>query len=213
MKFLRQMDLYKGVILASLLLLPVVGWWIRNLGTQIAATERAIADATKTGGWIEKVGKLLGDIALVDQNRTIMTNATSDPKVYFQGQIFASVTTGLDSSLFTFKPSSEERRIGQGDKQQVVDYYMKIDFPKQGGKDYEMNRATLQAILFNCESGAKGQNVQAQSIWKLLALSIQNAGVQAVLSSKKTPPPDLEDRWIVKNLDFVRREPKKEAKK
>ena len=76
-----------------------------------------------------------------------------------------------------------------------------------------MNRATLQAILFNCESGAKGQNVQAQSIWKLLALSIQNAGVQAVLSSKKTPPPDLEDRWIVKNLDFVRREPKKEAKK
>jgi hypothetical protein len=213
MKFLRDMDLYKGVILATLICLPIVGYWIKGCNNEIVLTEKAISEATSPGGYIDKIGKLFAGIELVEQNKLVMSDATKDAKVFLEGQIANSRQPPIESSNLTIKPTSEERRIGVTDKQLVIDYAMAIEFPKQAGKDFELNRATLQAILFNCESGARGANVKAQSVWKLLGLSVQNASISSLLSNHKAPPQTIEDRWIVKNLSFVRRAPKKDEKK
>ena len=41
MKQLANLDLYKGVIIASLLLLPLCGWWIRSTSKAIEAARDA----------------------------------------------------------------------------------------------------------------------------------------------------------------------------
>ena len=52
MSFLKTMDLYKGIILMSVLLLPAGGWWVSKLQTEIEQCEDALYQATKNGGML-----------------------------------------------------------------------------------------------------------------------------------------------------------------
>lgn len=217
MNFFREMDLYKWVIVASLLLLPAAGWWIKKSSDDIQAAKKAITEATADRGrdsaWLTEIGKLQSQIELVNNNKLSIGDATEQPQVYFETQIFRSVKDGMKKDQFQFKPQrQEERAVAGSEKQRANEFIIGIDFVKGAGKEFEMSREVLQAILFNCESGAKDRGVQAQSIWKLSSLSVANATAPMLLTTHKTPPPDLEDRWVVKDLQFARREPIKDRK-
>ena len=213
MKWLANMDLYKGMILASCVLLPAAGWWIKTSSDGIAAANRAITEATKPGGHIEEIGKLLKQLEVVEANKSTLGKGT-DTETYFSGQIFRSVSQqgSLDTNSFKFAPVRDEV-VQTSSKQSARDFIVKIDWPPRGGKDFVFSRDFLFAVLFNCESGARGGNApQVPSIWRLYSLKLTNATVQKESVQQMVPPPETEDRWIVGKMEFARREPNKGAK-
>ena len=68
----------------------------------------------------------------------------------------------------------------------------------------------IDAMLWNCESGAglTGARTGLQSVWRLRQLEIVNATDERKFQRYDTPPPELQDRWYIKQLKFARREPK-----
>lgn len=208
MSFLRNMDLYKAIVLLSLVLLPLGGWLLNRQDEDIAACRKAIADATRPGGLIEQIGGLQRKVEIVVQNRHAMSDAIKDPGVYFQDQILAGVGSGLKSNDFTPMPPREEVSTLKNSKQRVADFVVDINWLRKDPVPMDF----IYAVLFNCESGARAVSVGdpvEQSVWKLRELVVENATGERLLSARKTPPPQLDDKWTIRRMSFVRREPKK----
>lgn len=214
MKILQNFDLYKGVILASLLLLPAAGLWIRSTQNAIERADTAIFNATKPGGYLEEIGKLQKQLRTVEDNRASASTQTGDASVYFAGQIFRSASSGqIDKNQFNIAPQREEPAT-TGKKQLVKDIIVKIDWAPRGGKEFTFSREFLFAVLFNCESSARGKDsAPLPSIWKLSSIKIVNASASKLMTQQLAPPAELQDEWIVSNLQFARREPRKETKR
>jgi hypothetical protein len=202
MSFLRGLDLYKGIVLVSLLLLPAAGGWVWSLHGGIEATQRALAEATRPRGLIEEIGQLQRQMETVVRNKTRDEVATRNHGEYFEGKIITSQRGGgLSKDDFTIsKATPVNATIGGG--QRVTDLEVEIAFGKQGGtrSDMALPRDFIWAVLYNSE----------QQIWKLRTLEIQNATDERSLTTRRTPPPELEDKWLVRRLKFVRREPGKD---
>jgi hypothetical protein len=211
MNFLRTMDLYKAIILLSLILLPLGGWWVYDLEKSITASKRAIDDATRRpGGLLEEIGSLMRKIEVVVQNRRSTTESINDPGTYFEGQIFATVGSGLKANDFKLEAPREELATLPS-RQRIADYVVDILWPR---KELVVPLDFIYGVLFNCESGARdaargGDSVDQQSIWKLRELEILNASAEAFMQGYKTPPPQLEDSWKIRKMAFARREPRK----
>jgi hypothetical protein len=208
--FFRQMDLYKIVILISIVLLPVTGWWINHTMQEIAVAQRAVVDAAKPGGWLERIGKTRGDLEVISKNVGTTDEAAKAPQTYFETQIMRSAAGAFSTSDFKVLLDKEDHALAGGDRQKVTDYTARIEFLRKGNKGIDITREILFAVLFNCESGARGKDIPTQSIWKLQSLEVQNttASAQDKFSNHKAPPSELEDRWsTIKPIIFVRREP------
>jgi hypothetical protein len=214
MKQLAKLDLYKVVIVASLLLLPAVGWWINTTRASIEAAERALTEATKTDGLLEEIGKLQKQLRTVEENRASTSNQTGNSSTYFDAQIFRSAVAGqLEKNQFNISPPREEN-VTTGQKQAAKDIVVKIDWMPRGGKEFTFRRDFLFAVLFNCESSARSaESAPLPSIWKLYSLKITNATVSKLVTQQMTPPAELEDDWIVSKMEFARREPRKKDDK
>jgi hypothetical protein len=214
MKLFDNFDLYKGVILASLLLLPVTGWWIRSTQNAISLAEDSIYDATTQNGYLEEIGKLQKQLRTVEDNRASASTQTGNSSTYFEGQIFRSASSGqLDKNQFNISPPREEN-VTTGNKQAAKDTIVKIDWMPRGGKEFTFTREFLFAVLFNCESSARSKDsAPLPSIWKLHSIKMVNATASKLLSQQMTPPAELQDEWIVSNMQFARREPRKEVKR
>ena len=91
MKQLAKLDLYKVVIVASLLLLPAVGWWIKTTRASIEAAERALTEATKPDGLLEEIGKLQKQLRTVEENRASTSNQTGNSSTYYGNMGFSDV--------------------------------------------------------------------------------------------------------------------------
>lgn len=210
MKWLQSLDLYKVVIFGSLLLLPVAGWWIKKTNDAIATANRAIVEASKPGGQIEEIGKLQKQLEIVEANRVVSSGMTGSVDVYFDGQIFRSAQSGgIDKNQFKINPPRDEV-VQTSSKQSARDFIVKVDWLQRGGKDFTFTRDLLFAVLFNCESGARGTTAtQAPSIWKLYSLKVANATIQREAAQQLSPPPETEDQWTVGKMEFARREPNK----
>ncbi len=206
MSFLRNMDLYKAIVLLSLVLLPLGGWMIKRQNDDIAACKRAIEDATKSGGVLEQIGALQRKVELVVQNKRTMSDAIKDPGLYFQDQITAA---SKDVKTIDFQPMpAREENFTLNGKTRVADYIVDVNWVRKDpvGMDF------VYAVIFNCESGARAMGVGdkvEQSVWKLRELIVENATGERLLSQRKTPPAQLDDKWTIKKLSFARREPKK----
>ena len=211
MNFLRTMDLYKAIILLSLILLPLGGWWVYGLESTITASKRAIEDATRRpGGLLAEIGSLMQKIEVVVQNRRSTTESINDPGTYFEGQIFATVGSGLKSDDFKLEAPREELATLPS-KQRVADYVVDILWPR---KEQVFPLDFVYGVLFNCESGARdaargSDAVEQQSIWKLRELEIINASAEAFVQGYKTPPAQLDDSWKIRKMAFARREPRR----
>jgi hypothetical protein len=212
MKFLREMDLYRGLILICLLALPVCGFWCYSIEQSIAECEKAILEATRSGGLLEQIGGLRVKVDLVVQNRLSTNDATQQPRTYFERQILAAATQNLAASDFGLTDPKEEPGY-TGTKQRVKDYVAEVTWKR---KDLSLPLAFVYAVLFNCESGARpgGAQTGLQSIWKLRKLELVNATNERLLtglgSNPEAPPPELEDKWSIKRMTFARREPDRE---
>jgi hypothetical protein len=212
--FFRQMDLYKVVILISIVLLPLTGWWINFSMQEIAVAQKAVADAAKPGGWLERIGKIRNDLEMISNNVVSGDEAVKTPQSYFETQIIRSAPV-FSTSDFKVPLDKEDHALAGADKGRVTDYTARIEFQRKGNKSIEITREILFALLFNCESGARGKEVPTQSIWKLQSLDVQNAtaSAQEKISNHKAPPSELEDRWsLTRPIVFMRREPNKDKK-
>lgn len=205
MNFLKNMDLYQGIILLSVFLLPAGGWWVNDLSEKVAKSERALRDATKQNGFLEEIGELKKKIENVNANKRTTSDAIQDPSTYFEGQILP-VSTSLKRNDFTpGSPKATPTTIG---KQKVMDYVVDIKWGK--GRDKQLVPLDfVYAVAFNCESGAqRGVTTGPPSVWRLRKLSIDNAIGAEWFKRKNTPDPEYEDKWVIKNMKFARREPK-----
>ena len=207
MSWLKNMDLYKGVILVSLLLLPVVGWWINTLNTEKMKAVKAVEAATRGGGFLEEIGELQRKVEVVEVGR-VTGNATGQHEMYFLGQIYQAAE-GMDKSAFSIGAQRSEMANTGSSRQRARDFVVKVDWQKVGGKEFALPRDLLFAVLFNCESGARGNRTSAApSVWKLRKLRMQNLTAKSV-NREGTPPQPFEDKWIVNEMSFARREPVK----
>lgn len=206
MSFFKEMDLYKGIILLSVILLPLGGWWISNLDEEISQCEAALRQATKRGGYIEEIGRLQKQIEVVAKN-TRSDSIIRDPRTYFEGQILA-VSENLKSDHFS--PSAPRDEMVTIGRQKATDKVVTIDWGR-GSDRKEVQMDFVYAVLFNCESGARagGGAVNASpSVWRLRSLKLANVTTDKILGRDKTPPPELEDRWYIREMKFARREPR-----
>lgn len=203
MSFLKTMDLYKGIILMSVLLLPAGGWWVNKLDTDINACEKSLRDANRSGGWLEEIGSLQKKIEVVAQNRR--NTEIENPSVYFQGQIMSVSGTLKANDFNPGRSKPEKATVG---KQKVWDHVVDIKWGDSRNKrPFQMD--FIYAVLFNCESGAtRGSTAGAPSVWRLRNINIQNVSSDAWLRNKRTPEPEMEDAWYIKEMKFARREPR-----
>jgi len=205
MNFLKNMDLYQGIILLSVFLLPAGGWWVNDLNNQIAQSEQALDEATRPGGFLEEIGELQKKIEMVAANKRKTSDAIQDHSTYFEGQIL-QVSNNLkknDFSVGTARPVPNT--IG---RQKVNDYVVEIKWGK--GRDQQVVPLDfLYAVAFNCESGAqRGVTSGPPSVWRLRKLMVANAIGDDWYKKKNTPAPEYEDKWNIKSMKFARREPK-----
>ena len=210
MDFFKQMDLYKAIVLLSVVLLPLGGWWINELDTQIELCDRALYDATKRGGLIEEIGALQRQIEVVEQNRRSTSDTIEQPGIYFEQQILqsASPVGSLQADDFAPKPPLQEpARVG---KQKLVDHVVKIDWGRQADRKKVMLDFVYR-VLFNCESGAQvpgSQRPPTPSVWRLRKLRLVNATNEKIVSGYKVPDPEMQDAWYIKDMQFARRGPR-----
>ena len=208
MSFFKDLDLYKGVILASLILLPGAGWMIHKRQQQIDAAQVKLRAAKREGGHLTEIGEMIQQIQTVENNR-ITGSGAGQYSVYFEDQVLAADRTKTFKSSDITISQAKQRNGVTGSKQRANDFAVTIDFKT----DFKATWEFLFAVLYNCESGARlaGQESQQSmaSIWKLSKLDIRNASFEEVRNGA-TPPLPFQDAWIVRKngLEFARREPK-----
>ncbi len=204
-----EVDLYKGIVLASLLLLPIGGWAVYDRAQQIEACNAAIADATRAGGVLEEIGSLQRKVEIVVQNKRGISDAVEKPTTYFEGQITAAGGGNLKVSDFTLVGPKVEGGTMPGTKQSISDYVLDVNWPRN---DFAVPMDFVYAVLFNCESGAGLDPNKSQSVWKLRNIELANATDERLLTTYATPPAELQDKWKIRSMAFVRREPAAKGK-
>ncbi|MFN9703704.1 MAG: hypothetical protein ACK595_02650 [Planctomycetota bacterium] len=204
-----DIDLYKGIVLASLLLLPIGGWAVYDRAQQIEACNAAIADATRAGGVLEEIGSLQRKVEIVVQNKRGISDAVEKPTTYFEGQIKAAGGGNLKVSDFTLVGPKVEGGTMPGTKQSISDYVLDVNWPRN---DFAVPMDFVYAVLFNCESGAGLDPNKSQSVWKLRNIELANATDERLLTTYATPPAELQDKWKIRSMAFVRREPAAKGK-
>jgi hypothetical protein len=207
MNFLRSLDLYKVVILLSVVLLPLGGWYCLKLDEDILASQKAVQDAKRAGGLLEQIGTLQKKVEVVVQNKLSTSDTINMPRRYFEGQILQAGGANLKTDDFGLTDPKEEPATIPGSKQRASDFVVDVTWPRN---EFSVQMAFVYALLFNCESGAgAGLAGAGQSIWKLRDLQLVNATDERLMTSYKTPPPELSDKWTIRSMKFARREPRK----
>jgi hypothetical protein len=205
MNFLRSLDLYKAIVLLSLVLLPL-GWWqIERQEQDILACRTAIRAATQNGGVLEEIGSLQRKVELVVENKRSLQDAVQQPAQYFEEQIQLAGGAQLKTTDFQPLPGTQENDTLKGkSRQQITDHIVNVTFRK----DLLVPMDFVFAVLWNCESGARNSaNKTQESVWKLRELQLVNGTDERLIGQGKTPPAGLEDKWSIKALRFARREP------
>jgi len=194
----QQFDLYKWIIIGSLVLMPVAGGWLYWLNTQIEFGQNAMTAATRKKGDIETIGQLLQEIE--NQARSAGAATTEDPNVYFDRQISRS-SEGLARNDYKIDFVSGQRHRDT----KSIDKVYKMEF-RRDNKQFALSRELIQAILYNTEANSPA--------WRLRSLSLRNeeVGNAQLRSSGKKPPPEFPDNWFVDKMEFARREPDKDKK-
>lgn len=206
---MKNLDLYKVIVLLSMVVLPVGYYLCLGIEDEIAACNKAIHEATRSGGTLEQIGSLQKKVEMVVLNRSTASDATNQPRIYFERQILAGAAgQGLKENDFGLSDPKEEPAVMTGSRTRASDYVVAVDWKR---KDLQVKLSFVYAVLFNCESGARagGGASALQSIWKLRELEILNGTDERLTTSFKTPPSELLDTWIIRKMSFARREPKK----
>lgn len=197
MSLFRDMDVYKGIILASVLLIPAsfgFAWWMDQ---RLVESETAIAAAVRrNSGDIEQIGTLRQNLETVKRN-TEVGGELDQPRRYFERRILLTAESGLSSTDFSI--GNQQRNAAT--KERAVDMELEIDF-KRAGKPLPLSRDFIRKMLKNCETGGS-------QVWKLRQLKMRNVDFLESMKSrsKGAPKKTLEDDWLIEKLVFARRQP------
>lgn len=202
MKLLSRIDLYTGLILLCVVLLPICGWWCMKTHEGIKSCQQTVRSA---GLLLEEIGSLQKKIEIVNLNKA---SSTMEPGVFLQKQIITAASNKvLRANDITVIGPKEEPAVIPGSRQRVSDFVVTVDWKR---KDLALKLDFIEAMLWNCESGAGHDRTKTSfpSIWRLRDLDIVNVTDEKKFQRFDTPPPELEDRWTIRQLKFARREPK-----
>ena len=193
----KNMDLYKGIILASILLLPVsLGylWWVKGKKEE---AEKALVTATAPKGELERIGEILQRLDTVEKN-SARGGEIEESRIYFEKRITGSSTSGISANDFTISNETQASVTGNNS---AVDQEVSITF-RRAGKEFDLPRDFIHAVILNCEQFG-GQ------VWKLRRLKMRNSEAIQPARQYKSPPKTVADDWRIEQLVFARREPKR----
>lgn len=190
-KLFSNMDLYKGIIIASVVLTPVAGWWAWSMNQEIREGRVATHNALKRGGDLETIG--IYQKQLMNLNNSVNKQLQGNYRTFFEQQVLgADASGGLRRDQFVIGNKAEQRVVNN------VDYTVDLEF-REGSKHLELKRDFIQAVCFNVES-------QSGGAWKLRELHLRNKDTMDLRGSK-APPPELSDIWRINQMKFATREP------
>lgn len=196
-------DLYKTIIVVSLLLLPVAGGGLYWLEQQITTGKRAIADAQRPRtGQLPVIARLVNEIESLVKNAG-RAAAEVNPEVYFEREIGTSAKQTLRRTDFRIDQINTVKHVETAS----IDRQIKVDFTRDG-KKFALPRDLVQAILFNIEARSPA--------WRLRSLTLRNeetGGTKQMRTAGDQPPGTIADNWFVDNMIFARREPDPDAKR
>ena len=194
----RDMDLYKGIILAAVAMIPAAGWWAWSLQQRIQAGEIAVRRAEGRSGLLQQIGTMQRDVEEVHRNKR--QGIAGDYRTFFQSQIFKSSQTPLSASDFTIS-TEQDRKVSS---LRAIDSEVTIEFKRNGKDQYALPRDYINALLYNFENASK--------MWRLRHVRIRNENTERLVSQKRPPPPEFGDQWLVERLVFARRSPDPSAR-
>ena len=200
MSLFRDLDLYKVIILISLLLLPVSLGFVYWVEGEVERAQAALVAAEGPGareGEIEKIGMLQRQLETVEKNASKERAAGGSHAVFFQQQIQTSSDNTLSTNDYEIGP---ELRAGVGGQKNAQDQEVTITFRSSDRKPKPLPRDFIHAMIFNIEaSGAQ--------VWKLRQLQMRNVDLAQVSQRKEMPEKTVSDLWEIRALKFARREP------
>lgn len=188
------MDLYKLIILASILLIPAAGGWAYWQSDRLEVAKKSVRDASKRKGSLVSIGRLQREIDEIRKNSR--GNESTNHIIYFENRITKSARG--DSIKATDIQIGDEQHKNQR-KLRASDYEVSIKF-ERNNKPMELSREFIHAVLFNCEAFSKA--------WRLRGIELSNAEAGKA-TGRKPPPKTVADNWLVNRLVFARREPAK----
>ncbi|MBK8976070.1 MAG: hypothetical protein IPM29_09095 [Planctomycetes bacterium] len=202
MGFLKNLDLYKIVILLSILLLPASIGYVYWIEGQLTRAKTAMQMAERRGnGEIERIGRLCRQLETIQRNASRSGYGETE-KLYFERIIVATARAdaqgrvGITSSDFQIQNKQDTNVV----RERAIDWEVPIAF-QDGGKPKPLPREFIHAMLINCEQ-------EGAQVWKLRALEMRNVqGKDFVGRGKGAPPRTIEDDWEIRRLVFARREP------
>lgn len=195
MSFLKNLDLYKSIILGSLLCLPIALGFVYWVNGELEVAKTALKRAEQANGELERIGQLQQQLETISRN--VAKGGQSDNhRLFFEQRIVNSVKDGgLRSSDFEIGNQVPARVA----KLKAVDQTTSISFSR-GGKPLPLSREFIYAVLFNCEAGGS-------QVWKLRDLDMVNEEAKSAMRGRSAPPKTVKDLWLMQKLVFARREP------
>ncbi len=180
--FFKTMDLYKGIILLSAILTPVVLYWAWTLQDRIEVGKAAIKKATKKDGELAQIGQFKKQYEQLRQRKRTSTGVTNFREFFDKQFVESRIPVGA------FSISDEKtRRI---EKQGLIEATVTL---KGRGKTEPYDRARITRFLYNAESQSP--------IWKLQKIKLVNPEITA---RTKSLPPEIKDEWRIQELWFAR---------
>ena len=194
---MKNLDLEKVIIILSLLLMPVAGFWIWSLTEELKVADSAMQPrAMRTT--IKEIYRLQDLIDRTNRELNKPGESAEDFQTYFRNR-------AMQSQKGTPILRREEITVNQGRvtpirvARQVIgeDIEVKVALGKgqRGGK--ALPRDFINAFVVNSESGSP--------IWKLRNFKIVNQSFKGLRN--RPPPLETEDRWFVNDVVFARSRP------
>ncbi len=189
----KKFDLYKVIIIASLVLSPVAGGWAYWLQGRIAEGEKAIAQAKNPRGPLQAIGLLQQEIDGM-RAKSGSAQAEADPRTYFDVQVSRS-SQSLRRTDFILN-TLQDTRVSD---LKAVDRQWSIEFKEGGKTPLPMARELITNILHNVEAHSPA--------WRLRTLHLKNRETRELRARGGKPPPEVSDEWFVDRMVFAKREP------
>lgn len=196
MGFFRNLDLYKVIILASIVLIPAALGFVYWVEGRLEVAQLALRDAEKRNGEIERIGALQRKLESVEKTASHVALRGEDHSLFFEQMISTSSGGTLKSTDFDIGPEQTVTVSAL----QAQDQEVKIAF-RQQNQPMKLPRDFIHALVFNVESNGT-------QIWKLRQLEMRNLAVKASSGGRaQAPEKTIADDWELRQLTFARREP------
>lgn len=196
MSLFRDMDLYKAIILLSVLLLPASVGYLYWVDGRLEVARAARSNALKSKGELERIGEICQNLSTVKSNAGRSDDSVSSA-LFFERTILA---TSSDGGIGANNLQIGNERELNVSKEKATDIQVRVSI-KDGNKDKPLPRNFVSAILYNLEESGS-------QVWKLRELDMVNIEADKFRPrAREAPPKTVEDVWKLPNMTFARRVP------